>query len=335
MSRRAPKISIGIPVYNGAAFLRETLQHLSHQTYSDFEIIISDNASDDATPEICQEFARADSRINYQRLAVNVGAIENFNRLIGLAQGKYFKWAAADDVCLPNFLEETLEIIESDPEVAWVHSQFGKVDKSGNVLSCDDPAAEGLAHSSDADQPRPQHDSSVRHKRFHGVLLGTTWCADIYGLIRKSVLDRTRPFPKCFGAEKVLLGELALWGKYREVPKTLFFQRVHSAAAGELTTRDKQEAYMVPNTKKKAFAATRTALLAGHLGSVFNVPMSVGERALSLAVVARYATQISKWPDLVRSEVLRQPFRRLVNRSESTKKNKNSQVTSTAEDCRT
>ncbi|HMP80597.1 MAG TPA: hypothetical protein PKD54_14175, partial [Pirellulaceae bacterium] len=237
------------------------------------------------------------------------------NRLIGLASGEYYKWVAADDICLPSFLAATLELIESDPHLVWVHSAFGKVDQHGTVLDQDDAAAEGLAHSSQAGHPRVHHDAAARHKRFRGVLLGTTWCADIYGLIRKSVLDKTRPLPACYGAEKVLLGELALWGRYRQVPETLFYQRVHSSAAGELATREQQEAYVTPERKnqKKRFGQARFDLLKGHLRAVKNVPMSVTDRGLCWWVIAQYLGQVSKWPDLLRSEWLRAPIRRPIS----------------------
>jgi glycosyltransferase involved in cell wall biosynthesis len=311
MSRRSPKISLGMPVYNGAAFLRETLESLLQQTFSDFELIISDNASTDATEKICREFAQRDSRIRYERLDTNLGAVANFNRLVDLASGEYYKWVAADDLCLPDFLASTFKLMEADPETVWVHTSFGKIDQHGKILRQDDEAADQLAHSSQAGQPRPFHDADARRKRFKGVLLGTTWCADIFGLIRKSVLDKTARFPACFGAEKVLLGELALWGKYRHVNETLFYQRVHSKAAGEMATRSQQEAYVTAQRKKNRFAQTRIALLKGHLKSVKNVPMPIQDRLLCWSIIARYVVQFSKWPSLLKSEWKGEPIRRL------------------------
>lgn len=311
MPKSAPKISLGMPVYNGAAFLRETLKSLQEQTFGDFELIISDNASTDATEEICREFAHNDARIRYLRLDVNQGAVVNFNRLIGLAEGEFFKWAAADDLCLPHFLEATLEVIEADPDTVWVHSAFGKIDQFGRILSQQDEGADELTHSSEAGHPRLFHDSDSRHKRFLGVLLGSTWCADIFGLIRNSVLAKTHGFPACFGAEKVVLGELALRGKYRQVPETLFYQRVHAKAAGEMTTREQQEAYVTAQSKKNRFAQTRVNLLKGHWNSVRNVPMPFTDRILCWSAIGRYLLQLSKWPQLLKSELKNEPIRRL------------------------
>ncbi len=313
MSLQAPLISLGMPVYNGSAFLQETLDHLLAQSFSNFELIISDNASTDATSEICISYANRDPRIHYSRLDTNQGAVYNFNRLISLTRGKYFKWAAADDVCLPNYLEATLERIESDPEVIWAHSQFGKVDSTGRVLSSTDAVAEGLAHSSEDNLPRPFYNSPRRHLRFEGVLLGSTWCADIFGLIRKSVLDQCRLMPGCYGAEKVLLGELALRGKYQEVPETLFYQRIHSAAAGGLTSRKQQEAVMTASRNRRRILSTRLQLLSGHARSIWNVPMTVGDRARCLIALFKYVTQFSKWPNLLWSELFHRFGARIQN----------------------
>jgi glycosyltransferase involved in cell wall biosynthesis len=83
-----PTVSFGVPVYNGHRHLRETLDSLLAQTYSDFELIISDNASTDATPDICQEYASRDSRIQYHRQTENVGAPENWNFVARKARGR-------------------------------------------------------------------------------------------------------------------------------------------------------------------------------------------------------------------------------------------------------
>lgn len=302
-----PLISIGMPVYNGALFLQHALDSICSQTFADIELIISDNASTDDTESICRDYARKDQRIRYERLSENQGSVKNFNRLVALARGKYFKWAAADDICLPTFLESTLGVMESDPEVVWTHSQFGKIDLHGAVLSADNPIAEGLAHSTAAGHPRDNHASAERHRRYRGVLLGTSWCADIFGLIRKSVLDRAIPMAVCFGSEKVLIGELALRGVYREVPQTLFYQRVHADAAGHHASRQGQGQVIAPSAKRKS-TSPRIALLRGHLKSIQNVTMTRGERARCVGVVGEYVLQISKWKHVMRSEIFRLPL---------------------------
>ena len=99
---RKPTVSIGMPVYNGVPFLNEALDSILAQTYRDFELVISDNASTDETESICRAYAASDPRIRYYRQQENLGAMPNFNRVCELSRGQYFKWAACDDVCSPT-----------------------------------------------------------------------------------------------------------------------------------------------------------------------------------------------------------------------------------------
>ena len=85
-----PVLSIGLPIYNGEDFISEALDSLLAQTFQDFEIIISDNASSDRTPEICQAYAAKDSRITNHRSEQNIGAAWNYTRAFELSTGKYF-----------------------------------------------------------------------------------------------------------------------------------------------------------------------------------------------------------------------------------------------------
>jgi len=113
------KVSIGMPVYNGVSFIREALDSLLGQTFQDFELIISDNASTDGTAEICQEYAKEDSRIIYTRQTTNIGAASNFDFVLDQAAGEYFMWAAHDDVWSRNFIEALLEIVEHQEAIAF------------------------------------------------------------------------------------------------------------------------------------------------------------------------------------------------------------------------
>lgn len=103
-----PVISIGMPVYNGEKNIKEALDSLLSQTFKDFELIISDNASTDATESICMEYANRDKRIRYIRQAQNNGALINFNLVLELASGEYFMWAASDDVWSKDWVEKLI-----------------------------------------------------------------------------------------------------------------------------------------------------------------------------------------------------------------------------------
>ena len=97
-----PRVSVGIPVFNGERFLAETIESILAQTFKDFEIVISDNASTDRTEEICRSYAARDPRIRYNRNDTNRGAAWNHNRVFELARGEYFKWQSHDDFCAPR-----------------------------------------------------------------------------------------------------------------------------------------------------------------------------------------------------------------------------------------
>src|SRR5438309_145647 len=104
-----PLVTIGMPLFNAADGLDRSLGLIRNQTYQNLEIILSDNASTDATPEICQTAAREDARIRYVRHDNNIGPIANFNSILGLKNGEFFSWAAHDDEKSPEFVEATLE----------------------------------------------------------------------------------------------------------------------------------------------------------------------------------------------------------------------------------
>ena len=107
-----PRLSIGLPVYNGQHLLARALDSLLAQTFRDFEIIISDNASSDSTPQICRAYARRDRRIRYVRNSRNLGAIANFNRVFELSRAPLFKWAAHDDLYRETYLERCIRLLE-------------------------------------------------------------------------------------------------------------------------------------------------------------------------------------------------------------------------------
>lgn len=118
-----PVVSIGMPVYNGEKYIREALDSLRSQSFTDFELIISDNASTDGTEEICKQYAAKDSRIHYERQPVNLGALANFTFVLDAARGECFMWAAADDVWDPGWINEMLNTMKETGS----NAAFGKV----------------------------------------------------------------------------------------------------------------------------------------------------------------------------------------------------------------
>lgn len=139
---QTPKVSIGIPVYNGGSFIRETLDSLLVQTFTDFELIISDNASTDETETICREYVEKDRRIRYVRQVNNLGAYPNFEFVLHEAVGEYFMWVASDDLQKPTFVEKLVSILDQDTMLCCVMSDvqniFDQPEKDSFISYLDD-----------------------------------------------------------------------------------------------------------------------------------------------------------------------------------------------------
>src|SRR3984957_15644681 len=129
-----PKLSVGLPVYNGSAYVAESIEALLGQTFEDFELIISDNASTDDTGEICHRYERLDSRIRYFRQPRNVGLAPNHNFCVERARGSLFKWAAGDDLYARDLLEKCIAALDEYPEIALAPSWAAMIDGNGTFF---------------------------------------------------------------------------------------------------------------------------------------------------------------------------------------------------------
>ena len=125
-----PLITVGIPVFNGEKFLKKRLDSVLNQTYKNFEVIISDNASTDDTSKLCNEIIKKEKNIQYYLQKENIGYVNNFNFLIKKTNGKYFTFAAVDDVWEPNFLEKNVNILQTNDKIV---GSIGTVKYFGNA----------------------------------------------------------------------------------------------------------------------------------------------------------------------------------------------------------
>ncbi|MFN2304132.1 MAG: glycosyltransferase family 2 protein [Anaerolineales bacterium] len=212
MSERKPKVSIGLAVYNGEQFLEEALDSILAQTFTDFELIISDNASFDRTAEICREYAARDSRIRYHRNSSNIGGANNENQTVKMAQGKYFRWAADDDICAPTLIEECVKILDQNPSIVLCYSRVKLIDNLGKEIGS--PSI-GRAESKDA------------FNRFRSIAKARDNCEQTYGLMRIDVLRETQLQKNYTNSDRTLLAEIALYGEFYEISEYLFFKRMH------------------------------------------------------------------------------------------------------------
>lgn len=218
-SRATPLVTIGLPVYNGDNYLADALDSILAQTFRDFELIISDNASTDRTEEICRRYASMDERIHYYRHTENRGASPNYNFTVANTRGRYFKWMAHDDVLHPRFLEETVKVLENDPEVSLAYSMTRRIGPEGEVLGTYERLEQGLRIGA----PRPS-------TRFGDYICKQHMCLGIFGLMRLDQLLETNLHAAHQGADRVLLAEMALKGRIHRVPEYLFDRRDHPDA---------------------------------------------------------------------------------------------------------
>lgn len=234
MNRQAVKVSIGLPVYNGEQYLAKALDSLLSQTFTDFEVIISDNASTDRTPDICAAYLEQDARIRYYRNPQNIGAAPNFNRVFELATGTYFKWAAADDMLAPTFLEKCVSVLDTDSSVVVAYPWTMYVDTHGNNLA------------SSPHNGKHRADSSRVAVRFHDLINYDHYCHQVFGLIRSSALRKTGLISGYADGDRLLLAELGLIGRFYEIPEYLFLNRSHPGQSStSLGQRRNRLAYAV------------------------------------------------------------------------------------------
>jgi glycosyltransferase involved in cell wall biosynthesis len=223
-SARTPTVTIGLPVYNGESYLEMALHSLLAQTFPDFEIVISDNASTDGTQSICERAARQDGRIVYIRQPVNLGAAPNFNLLVDHARAPYFKWAAADDLHAPDYLEKCLALLSSAPDAVLCHSEVIRIDGVGNEIELRRP-----------DRAQCSPDLLTRFRS----LVPMRPCHAVFGLMRTDAIRHSRRILGTSHGDGILLLELGTMGRFEFVAESLFYSRVHEGQSSERYASDR------------------------------------------------------------------------------------------------
>ena len=213
MANSNPRVSIGLAVYNGEQYLEQTIDSTLAQTFKDFELIISDNASTDRTEEICKTYMAKDNRIRYYRNEKNIGGANNENRTFSLSSGEYFRWAADDDVCAPELIAKCVEILNQNPSVVLCYSMITEINDTGDFIRTISQSKGGAI--------KP-------HERFQDLAQKDHNCEATYGLIRADILRRTRLQKNYTDSDRTLLCELSLYGQFFEIQEALFYKRYHS-----------------------------------------------------------------------------------------------------------
>jgi len=297
-------LSICLPVYNGQRYLRAAVESLLSQTFSDFELVICDNASADATESICRELAARDSRIRYYRNARNLGAAPNFNRAADLARGQYVRWASHDDLWAPTAMQRCIEVLERDPTVICCHGRTVVIDEHGQpVPTYDDsrmpaPSPRHVPQRLLYDPPR-QLDSDHPAERLRDLLLHTHWCFEIFGIIRRSQLLRTSLHGSYYGSDKVLLAELAMMGRTVVLDEPLFFRRDHAGNSTSIRTHRERAEWMDTSLNGK-LRRPHLKLLAGYHRAIRRGEGTMAQKLGCYRVLAAWMMQFRKFKNVVR-----------------------------------
>jgi glycosyltransferase involved in cell wall biosynthesis len=261
-----PRVTIGVPVFNGEKYLGKCLDSLVTQTYQDIEILICDNASTDGTAGICRSYAARDPRIRYVRNPENIGLGGNFRKVLELAEGEYFKAAAADDWCAPEFVEHCVAALDREPSAVLAYPLSRIVDDSG----------EGYDESHDG----IDGNSELPSERFIQLLENIRLCNALYGVARTSVVRRTKWVADYRSADSVFLAELTLYGKLREVPEVLFFRRFHTGDTTRMNQAGKIDQYLKPaGSKTIGMVCVTWRRLLAFVFAVFRAPIALNEKA--------------------------------------------------------
>ncbi len=279
-----PRVSLGMPVFNGERFLVETLDSLLAQTFSDFEIVISDNGSTDGTAEICRAYAEKDQRVHYYRYEENRGAAWNYNHVFALARGDYFKWAAHDDLCAPEFLEQCVKVLDSEPAVVVAYPRTTLIDENGKV--------EGI-YVDDLHLRLPEP-----HQRLHHFFNHQGLCHPVFGLIRSSVLKQTALIGNFPMSDRNLLGELSLFGEFFEISEYLFLRRIHPEISTYVNATPAQVAAWFDPKKKDKLVLARWRRLLAYLTAIWRAPLRWSQRLVCFFEVAHFALVPKKWGGL-------------------------------------
>lgn len=304
MSPERPMVSIGMPVYNGENFVAEALESIVGQTYENLEILVGDNASTDATEEICREFAAKDDRIRYVRHAENLGASSNHDFVFFNSGGPLFKLAAHDDVLHPAFVERCVDALAAHPEVVLAFPRTRHIDAGGVEHEAVDDNIRGM----DSDNPA---------LRLGRILCPANWATPVFGVLRRDAIRSRTILGRYVGSDRTLLAELALAGPWLRIDDYLFYRREHettstNAFRGELN----RIRWFDPSGNVVRFPNWRR--LRELAGAVARADLELKERALAYAQLGRWS--VTPWyrPRILR--LLRDPILAAVALSRSSKR---------------
>ena len=276
MTTATPRLSIGLPVYNGERYLAEALEALLGQTFEDFELIVSDNASTDDTARICCSYQKQDRRIRYFRQPKNIGLAPNHNFVLGQARGELYKSAHHDDLCARDLLQRCVDALDEHPEAILANTWSAAVDSATVVTHLID-------YTTSTSLPRASD-------RFESMLFDG-WGDDYGGVVRISTLRSVAPLNSYHFADRIFTTELGLHGPFCILPDRLQFRRVHAEQAGRVSSVRARCTVLDPRRGDRLrHPAIRlySEYVAGYVRAIRQAPLSASERTSCYRVLVRW-----------------------------------------------
>lgn len=269
-----PRVSVGIPVFNGQNYLEEAIRSVLRQSLDDLELVISDNASTDRTVEICQDYARQDRRVVYLRNECNLGAIPNYNRVFDQACGRYFKWLAHDDRIKPGYLEATVGALDAQPAAVLSNTVVEYIGSRGDVRGLYSTSLVGA-------------DSPSTAARLAAMIIRSHSCVDVFATFRRSAWDGERML-SFHGSDRVFLAAMALKGPMLQVPEPLVEMREHDDRYTR-RVRDAKERLAWHDTSRRGGVTLPTfRLFAEYARMVKATDLPPSERLACFGVLAQW-----------------------------------------------
>ncbi len=258
-----PRLSVGMPAYNSADYIADAIESILAQSFTDFELIISDNASTDDTQRICEAFAARDGRVRYFRNVRNIGASDNYNAVFHHARGEYFKWASSNDLCAPEFLEKCVRALDERPDAVLSYPRAR--------LFRDHPD-DGEDYDDNLDlqdeSPCTRFCAFMENIRLNNVM---------NGVIRRDALARTALIKTFFSSDMSLMAEVAILGKFIEVPEYLFFRRMDEQTATRLKSEEEVLRHYDPDLRNPMLFQ-HWKIHYEYLSAALRAPVAFGEK---------------------------------------------------------
>ncbi len=267
-------------MFNGQQYLDAAVDSVLSQTYPDFELLIADNCSTDASLAMARAWQESDRRVKVIESPRNLGAAPNFNRVVTAARGELFKWMACDDLIVPDFLSKCVQRMEQDPAAVLVYSDAVKIDEEGN-------------------QTRPIYDTGMELMtnspdpviRFRDLVLKDHSCISVFGLFRKDALCKTDLIGSYFASDRVLLADLALLGPFSRIDEPLILHREHLGRSTRSIPRARDRVAWFDTSLSEARVFPHWRLLKEYGSAVARSEMSWRQRAHCFVHLLRWIAQ--------------------------------------------